>query len=172
MRPGRQSGRRVFGNHRQDSAEQPAVDNSAAVRSIGLVVVAKLGRMPLSFRSVSAASFAMGMPTAVAASAVRTQTAPEFADRDQPSSPGLPALQIEFRSPPPARACRARARCRDGSKKASTTRSSLASAPVCDCAAWRPASVRPDFKAMIGRSRSSARPRVSSRYFFSGMLSR
>ena len=39
------------------------------------------------------------------------------------------------------------------SKKASTTRSSLASAPVCDCAAWRPASERPDFSAMIGRSR-------------------
>ncbi len=54
------------------------LDSSAAVRSIGLVVVAKLGRIPLSFFSVSSASFAMGMPTAVAASAVMTQTAPEL----------------------------------------------------------------------------------------------
>ena len=54
------------------------LDSSAAVRSIGLVVVAKLGRMPLSFLSVSGASYAIGMPTAVAASAVKTQTAPEL----------------------------------------------------------------------------------------------
>ncbi len=54
------------------------LDNSAAVRSIGFVVVAKLGRMPLSLLSVSGASFAIGMPTAVAASAVKTQTAPEL----------------------------------------------------------------------------------------------
>ena len=54
------------------------LDNSAAVRSMGLVVVAKLGRMPFSFLSVSSASFAIGMPTVVAASAVITQTAPEL----------------------------------------------------------------------------------------------
>ena len=54
------------------------LDNSAAVRSMGLVVVAKLGRMPLSLRSVSGASYANGLPTAVAASAVSTQTAPEL----------------------------------------------------------------------------------------------
>ena len=54
------------------------LDSKAAVRSIGLVVVAKLGRIPLSFLSVSSASFAIGMPTAVAASAVNTHTAPEL----------------------------------------------------------------------------------------------
>ena len=53
-------------------------DNKAAVRSIGLVVVAKLGRMAFSFLSVSGASFAIGIPTLVAASAVITQTAPEL----------------------------------------------------------------------------------------------
>ena len=54
------------------------LDNSAAVRSIGLVVVAKVGRMPLSFLSVSGASFAIGIPAEVAASAVMTHTAPEL----------------------------------------------------------------------------------------------
>src|SRR5271156_2328430 len=68
------------------------LDNSAAVRSIGLVVVAKLGRMPLSFLSVSGASLAIGMPTAVAASAVR----PGIADGHQPLAIRLPSLQVKL----------------------------------------------------------------------------
>ena len=60
------------------SLNRPLLESSAAVMSIGFVVVAKLGRIFAETVARLGASFAIGMPAFDAASAASTQIAPEL----------------------------------------------------------------------------------------------
>ena len=147
------------------------LDSSAAVRSTGLVVVAKLGSTRARPARVSSFNIAIGMLLALAASAVSTQVAPELETATSRRPAGFQPLR--YNSAASTRPPTSRARKKPCfSKKASTTRSSLASAPVCDCAAIWPAAVRPDLSAITGRLRSAAILATSMNGRASGMLSR
>ena len=149
----------------------PLLDKSAAVISTGFLTVANPGKIDLSSCCVAGKSGSSGMPSWVAASAVMTQTAPELlmATRRLP----LGRQPCKYKGAVSTRSTIDCARIIPCSfRKASTTLSSFARAPVCDWAASWPAAVRPDFKTTIGKFRSLAMRAASARFQGSGIPSR